>query len=287
MKAVFTYVSEYMKVKNANSALSPFEEFAMVMMRLRLNLIEDDLADRFNVSQGTVSKIINSWLLVMAKCLSGLIVWPDRETLKSSMPMCFRKAFGTSVTVILDCFEIFVQRPSNLKARAQTWSSYKHHNTVKYLIGITPQGTVSFISSGWGGRTSDKFVTEAASTGFFDKLNPGDVIMADRGFNIGETSGIHQARVLMPAFMNGRSQLSATDVEETREIARVRIHVERVIGLLRRKFHILSDILSLSALQPQKTEDRSRIDQIVVICCALCNLCPPIVPLDDDGPRSG
>ena len=39
--------------------------------------------------------------------------------------------------VIIDCFEVFIDRPTNLLARAQTYSQYKHHNTVKYLIGIT------------------------------------------------------------------------------------------------------------------------------------------------------
>jgi len=31
---------------------------------------------------------------------------------------------------------------------------------VKYLIGIAPQGKTAFISTGWGGRTSDKHITE-------------------------------------------------------------------------------------------------------------------------------
>ena len=50
--------------------------------------------------------------------------------------MCFQYAFGKKVTVVIDCFEVFIERPSNLLARAQTFSSYKHHNTVKVLIGI-------------------------------------------------------------------------------------------------------------------------------------------------------
>jgi len=45
-------------------------------------------------------------------------------------------------------------------ARTETWSQYKHHNTAKFLIGITPQGVTSFISQGWGGRVSDKYLTE-------------------------------------------------------------------------------------------------------------------------------
>ena len=42
--------------------------------------------------------------------------------------------------------------------------------------------------------------------------------------------------VKMPAFTKGRSQLSALDVESTRGLASVRIHVERVIGMTRHKY---------------------------------------------------
>ena len=75
------------------------------------------------------------------------------------MPMDFRKNFKWCV-IIIDCFEIFCEQPTNLKARSQLWSNYKHHNTVKFLIGIAPQGVVSFISEGWGGCVSDVKPTE-------------------------------------------------------------------------------------------------------------------------------
>ena len=53
------------------------------------------------------------------------------------MPMCFQYAFAKKVTVVTDCFEVFIERPCNLLARAQTFSS--HQNTVKVLIVITPK----------------------------------------------------------------------------------------------------------------------------------------------------
>ena len=56
-------------------------------------------------------------------------------------------------TIIIVCFEVFIERPSNL-ARAQTFSNYKQHITTKVLIAITPQGSICFTSKAWGGRTT-------------------------------------------------------------------------------------------------------------------------------------
>lgn len=146
-----------------------------------MNLSVQYLADKFSVSQGTISKSFQSTLNVMYIKLQPLVYWPTKDEQVATMPMEFRKYFGLNVAVIIDCFEIFIERPSNLKARAQTWSSYKHHNTAKYLIGISPQGSVSYISQGYGGRASDKFITN--NCGFLDKLEYGDVVLADRGSN--------------------------------------------------------------------------------------------------------
>ena len=70
--------------------------------------------------------------------------------------------------------EVFIERLSDLLARAQVWSNYKHHSTVKFLIGITPQGTISFVSECVGGRMSDKDITE--KSGIIDHLLPGQYV---------------------------------------------------------------------------------------------------------------
>jgi len=77
--------------------------------------------------------------------LQDLIIWPDRDALRKTMPSCFQESFGEKIAVILHCLAIFIERPSNLKARAMTWSNYKHHNTIKILLGITPQGLISLV----------------------------------------------------------------------------------------------------------------------------------------------
>ena len=51
--------------------------------------------------------------------------------------------------------KVFVERPKSSLIQAQTWSDYKYYNTFKFLIGISLTGFITFISSCYGGRTTD------------------------------------------------------------------------------------------------------------------------------------
>jgi len=142
----FDFIAPHSTRRSPQTALNKFQEFIMVLIKLRLKVPHQDLAYRFGISRFLVSKIFNSWIVLMDIPLSPLTVWPDCKDLHKTMPGCFMDAFRLITTVIIDCFEIFIDRPSNLLAQAQTFSNYKHHNTVKVLIGITPQGAISFAS---------------------------------------------------------------------------------------------------------------------------------------------
>ena len=78
--------------------------------------------------------------------------------------------------------------------------------------------------------------------------------MTDRGFNTGDVIGSFGANLVIPSFTKGKSQLTAVEVEQTREIANVRIHVERVIGLLRQKFTILNSNIPIDFLKQSEGE---------------------------------
>ena len=189
-----------------------------------------DLADRFQILKTTAADTFLEILNIFFIKLTLLVIWPERSELQMSMPIRFRSKFGCTITAVIDCFELFIDRPTNLSVRALTWSTYKSHNTAKFLIGITPQGTICFTSKGWGGRTSDQLITE--NSNFLKYIQYGDVIMADRGFNLAETLRTFGTKSETPSFTKGQSQLRPEEVEKTRTIANVRIHVERVIGNL-------------------------------------------------------
>ncbi|KAG8177207.1 hypothetical protein JTE90_010780 [Oedothorax gibbosus] len=88
--------------------------------------------------------------------------------------------------------------------------------------------------------------------------------------------------VEVPAFKRGKKQLSAIEIEETRGLASLRIHVERVIGVLRQKYRMLEGRMPISLVSHSSNQDEniSTVDKIVTIAAALLNMCPPVIPYD-------
>ncbi len=149
-----------------------------------------------------------------------------------------------NTTNIIDCTEFKVQEAFALHAQRETFSSYKHNNTIKTLVAITPGGLVCFVSPLCRGSASDKHI--AKDSGFLNLMTPGHCIMADKGFDIGDMlpSGVslnvpHKFRKTQTIRMH------EDDVVVTRKIARVRVHVERAVRHIK-SFHILDHTLPLT-----------------------------------------
>lgn len=271
-------VAQISKSSTAQSKLSFQEQLLLTLMRLRLYLNVEDLAIRFQISQPTATRYISKWIDVMyVRLAMNFMVWPRRDELLLTMPMLFRKHFRRCV-VIIDCFEVSCQPFTNFLDRCSTYSNCKSLATVKFLIGITPQGTISYISQGYRGRSSDVYKTDdskhIAVVASDEKVikNPlsGDVVLADRGFLISESVALMMAELITPAFKETRSQLTQLEIENSRRVSNVRIHVERVIGQLKRTYTILEKTLSIKELRSDE-DGLAFLDKIVFVCCCLLN----------------
>ena len=130
------------------------------------------------------------------------------------------------------------------------------------MIGIAPSGAVMFLSAGWGGRVSDKQIS--IDSGFFEKIYMGNCILADRGFTLKE----ELAALKITHFTKGKKQLSGKEVDISCHLSKFRIHVERVIGQIK-KFCMLQNIVPLTQID--------LLDQIMVIVCAIISLNKSIV----------
>ena len=82
-----------------------------------------------------------------------------------------------------------------------------------------------------------------------DKLLHGGEVLADRGFLVSEEMAALGVTLRMPSFTRGKKQLSSKDVEFSKNLAHVRIHVERVVGRIK-NFSIFA---VLGSYQPSKS----------------------------------
>ena len=203
-----------------------------------------------------------------------LLRWPDEEASQFTMPLSFKTNYP-NCTCVIDCFETNCEMHGYLVAKLSLYSKYKSHHTGKFLIVITPQGHICFISKGYGGRVTD--VEIVRDSGLLKFLKENNVVLADRGFLIAEDLEKIGASLVMPTFKGTRSQLEGAETEMSRFVSNVRIHVERVIGDLRKRFTILRGPIKIRdmCIDPH---DETFIDKIVTVCCCLHNAMPSVVP---------
>lgn len=247
--------------------LKPQDEFLLLMMKLRLNKDDQELAWFFGISTNTVSRIFKTWLNFLYYQLKELKIWNSRAIVDIHMPSDFQKKFPNT-RVILDGSEVPIEKPSDLRNQSATWSNYKNRNTLKVMVGISPRGDISYISEVYGGATSDRQIVESS-----DLLRPGtfergDSIMADRGFIVQDLFCLHNVHVNIPTVMRNMVQLPQEKVIQDRRIASKRVHVERMIGLAK-TFRILKEELHHSYVPLG--------GRILFVCLALQNFRPSIM----------
>ena len=87
-------------------------------------------------------------------------------------------------------------------------------------------------------------------SGFLQELEGKDGIsvMVDRGFTIKDQLKEINVELNIPPFLDGRQQLPADEVKRGRQIASLRIHVERAIGRIK-QFAILQGNFPLSMVR--------------------------------------
>ena len=88
------------------------------------------------------------------------------------------------------------------------------------------------------------------------------------------------AEVKIPPYTKGKKQLSKLEIDMARRLSRIRIHVERVIGMVRQKYTILQSTLPINMITCEGDTEVSNIDKVVFVACALCNHCESVIPFD-------
>ncbi|KAM7302212.1 uncharacterized protein ISCGN_017729 [Ixodes scapularis] len=264
LNALEKLMSEKMPT-SSRAVLPARDRIILTMMAFKHALTFDFLSNVFGVSPSTVSTTVKQTTKVLAEFLKCAITWPSKDEVLHNMPTCFEKF--SHVRIVLDCTEIPVGRPKCLKCRISTYSHYKKGHTVKFMIGVSPGGLITYLSSGYGGRASDKVIFD--QSGLVDKLLPGiDHIMVDKGFLIDATCESRLIAVVRPPFLHAKKQLTKAEALATKHIAAARVHVERVIQRIK---------LLKMVSQKMPWNMVPLADDMLSIACGLANLSPSVL----------
>ncbi|KAK4877440.1 hypothetical protein RN001_009946 [Aquatica leii] len=235
----------------------------ITLKKLRLHQPNAILALDFGLATSSVATIIRRTVPAIASAMKSLVFFPPSADVLLNLPIPFRKSCF-QVQSIIDCFEIQIEKPVDSVKQALTWSDYKACNTIKYLISITPDGLINFISEGYGGRATDTLIFE--DCGILQALPQRAAVLTDRGFkNIAHVLQQHGHTLIRPPSVSAQVQPTKKEVLETKKIAALRINVERAIGRLR----------SFGFMLPHACVDLKQVDlldSVVITACGMVYL---------------
>jgi hypothetical protein len=184
----------------------------------------------FKIPYSTATKAFVSMTVFQDSFWLEQFPTPTLEEIKRCAPEGFRKVYGTDrITSILDCSEIFIEKPSALEAQRACWSEYKHHCTLKFCSSITPGGATKDCSDGFPGRITDTAIVRVC--GFLDRMRPGEEVAADEGFEqVGHYLAAIGCKLTYPPKKFPNVEFTAEEMADTAAQANLRIHIERAYG---------------------------------------------------------
>ncbi|XP_026285706.2 uncharacterized protein LOC113211529 [Frankliniella occidentalis] len=247
--------------------LSSRDRILLCMMKIKLALHFSTLGVFFEKSVQNVCNYFYDTVKVLAQLFKCFVKWQSKDIILNNMPKCF--SYFTNTRVVLDCFELYVEKPKCVRCRVRLYSQYKKNYTVKVLLGVSPGGAITKVSKAYGGRASDKFIT--SDSGLYELCEFGDAIMVDKGFAIEDECQKYLLTMIRPPFLRQKGKFTRAEAVQCAKIARARVHVERVIQRIR-EYSMLKNKLQWR-LTPY-------IDDVLMIVCALVNLSPPVLADD-------
>jgi hypothetical protein len=239
----------YRKLQKSNRLL-------LFLMKLKLGIPFYDLARFFQIGTSTASRVFFDMLETLTTATSEWITWPNRG---KTSPLDFHTC--PDCTTIVDCIEIKCDRPQTADQNEDLHPFYKRSCFFKFLVGVTSNGFICFLSKAHGGNSRDDFVMQ--NSGFLNLLKPQDVIIADKSFSKMES----QITERKATFMCPSSRKSLQeDVEDSYVVESSRVRIERALKKIR-GFGIFKD---------NNVDLFPHLDKIMHICCILANEQMPV-----------
>ena len=128
-------------------------------------------------------------------------------------------------------------------------------------------GEAMHVSVLFAGYISDKELVKRS--GLLDLLEPGDQILADKGFTIQDLLTPIGCELAIPAFLSSNGQFTKKDLVKSKQIHNLRVRVEQAIRRVK-EFHFFDKIVPLSMA------GTCSINQLWTVACLITNFYGPL-----------
>ena len=131
------------------------------------------------------------------------------------------------VQLIVDAKEQPFRRPDGWDNQKAFYSGKKKQHTIKYQVGVTPEGRVGSVSVSVPGSVHD--LTLLRGSGLLDRLEEGEGVLTDKAY-LGADEGRPGLRVVLPFKRPPKGALTRSQKGYNRRVSRRRVQVEHVLA---------------------------------------------------------
>ena len=136
------------------------EQIFVTLMTVRQNYTNLHLAQLFSYycSVSTIANIVTTFIHVLHSILFTDLMTsvPSWDKNKLSAPSSFSQ-FG-SYRVVIDCTDIEIATPGLMSQQNATYSNYRGVHSFKVVVGVAPNGVITYVSKLYPGSISDKAI---------------------------------------------------------------------------------------------------------------------------------
>ena len=234
----------------------------MFFFKLKLSYSFKALATIFDVGQQICSNNFRLILKSLSPYKSALIKWQTKKQIAKLLPDCFKYYPDTRIIIIF--LELPVQSPSKQSEQKDFYSHHQRRHTVKFMMGIAPNGFISFVTKVYPGSVCNSVIFSESN--IVNQIDEGDRIMVYKDFPEVELQK-EIVTIIPDKIENNQARFSKEELEECKRISSVRIHVNQFIERMQ-IFEIVNNEIPRTLLP--------YISDIIAVCAMSLNLYKPI-----------
>merc|ERR1712226_113889 len=159
------------------------DELLLFLMKLRLNLVDEDLGQRFKIPTAVVSAIIYTWTNFIYESLvvkRKMPIWPSRKKVTEQLPKSFSEdlEFKNLRSLVVE-LEVLGEKIQDVVYELDpfSFSALSTSKVWKVLVGITPNGAVNYISPIKQSSSQDVNLQKVVAKALRPKLSRDDIIV--------------------------------------------------------------------------------------------------------------